>query len=257
MPRRKVALTLVTGTRNRPEAFERFLESALRFTKPPFEILVADASDEPLQIEKNGGRVRVLREDPPLGFARGYNRLFAEATGEVVVVLNDDLELLPGWASAVARPFRRSRRLGLLALLNQEPGVDYAFLLRYDDLPLANFAAIRRRVGEAVGWYDESVPFYGPDTDLTLKVYDSTWRVQPLLQPVLFHHKPADAERAARAELLPHADEFLWNKWRARLPALRRRWRAQMASAYDEMSRAWHPGYGTGILIWQGPPERS
>ena len=109
MTNRKPLLSLITGTRNRPDGIARFLESVHTHTTSPYEVLVGDASDEPAQIDTAGGRVRIFREDPPRGYAAGYNRLLGHARGEVVVLLNDDLELLAHWHGKLESRFRRVR----------------------------------------------------------------------------------------------------------------------------------------------------
>jgi GT2 family glycosyltransferase len=48
---------------------------------------------------------RVLRQDENLGFARACNAGAAAARGDVVIFLNNDTFLLPGWLENLLRPF--------------------------------------------------------------------------------------------------------------------------------------------------------
>jgi GT2 family glycosyltransferase len=52
---------------------------------------------------------RVLRTGANLGFAAGCNAGAAEATGDLLVILNPDAAPLPGWGEAIRRPWREGR----------------------------------------------------------------------------------------------------------------------------------------------------
>jgi GT2 family glycosyltransferase len=88
---------------------ERLLRAAIdsitvRTTYPRYEILVVDnGSVEPdtvaylAQLATRPG-VRVIRDDSPFNYSRLNNRAAADARGEVLCLLNDDVEILtPGW----------------------------------------------------------------------------------------------------------------------------------------------------------------
>jgi len=52
--------------------------------------------------------IRVVRSEENLGFAAGNNRLAGEATGEAVVLVNNDTLPEPGWLAALANAYRSS-----------------------------------------------------------------------------------------------------------------------------------------------------
>src|SRR5690606_23624451 len=79
----------------------RCIESLLRHTQAPeFEILLVDnQSDEADALEwfaslASEDRVRVLRYDQPFNFSAINNLAATEATGDVLVLLNNDVEIL-------------------------------------------------------------------------------------------------------------------------------------------------------------------
>ncbi len=51
---------------------------------------------------------RVVRTGANLGFAAGCNAGAAEASGDLLVILDPDAAPLPGWGEAIRRPWRRA-----------------------------------------------------------------------------------------------------------------------------------------------------
>ncbi len=56
-------------------------------------------------LEKFGERVHVVQNEKNLGYAGGHNKFFAESDAELLMVLNPDAVLAPGFLSAIARAF--------------------------------------------------------------------------------------------------------------------------------------------------------
>jgi len=54
-------------------------------------------------------RLRIVRTDSNLGYAGGHNRFFAETDSELLMVLNPDAILDPGFLTHIVRPFADSR----------------------------------------------------------------------------------------------------------------------------------------------------
>jgi glycosyltransferase involved in cell wall biosynthesis len=88
--------TIVVTTRDRPELLGRAVDSALAQTVRELEVIVVDdGSAEPVRIERSDPRLRVLRNDRPLGVSAARNRGLWAATGHWVTFTDDDDELLP------------------------------------------------------------------------------------------------------------------------------------------------------------------
>lgn len=190
-------LSLVTGTRNRPDSFLHLLDSVVTHTSVPWEMLVADASDQPLFCDHPN--VRVLPERPRLGMSRGYNRAFRKAQGEFVLWLNDDAEVLAGYAEEALRFMRAYPEIGLGALHYSESGGGF-HVNAYCGMVYANFGILRRELGNQVGWFDEELVMYGNDNALTFRVLMSGKGVSGIPQARLLHHPIHDPERAANTE---------------------------------------------------------
>lgn len=99
-PSRLPLVSLCIPTRNGLEVLQPCLESILQLTRyKHFEILVIDnQSDCPqtlqylAQISEQDKRVRVLRYDAPFNFAEISNFAVAQAQGEVIGLVNNDIE---------------------------------------------------------------------------------------------------------------------------------------------------------------------
>src|SRR5205085_1310789 len=93
------ALTMLTLVHGWPADAERWLDGVLELTAGhDFEALVVDNSGEAELASRlaprRGERVRVLRVDPPQGWAQAANRGLEAAAGEVVVLFDPGVELL-------------------------------------------------------------------------------------------------------------------------------------------------------------------
>lgn len=162
-------LTIVTGTVERPPAIRRLVSSIFEHSRvPDWELIVADASKEPLILKHS--RVQVLHEWPRAGHAVGYNRAFRAARGEFVCWLNDDVVVTPGWDSAAVRFMEENPWCGLGAIYYSESGCcPHINFYPYQDMPYANFGIIRKTLGDKIGWFDEECRMYGSDNSITFK----------------------------------------------------------------------------------------
>ena len=109
-------LSAAVCTRDRPALVQRALDSLLRQSAPPAEILVVDnasASGEVRAlIASRFPTVRYIAEPVPgLDFAR--NRALADARHEVLAFLDDDAVADAGWAGALLRVFERESRVAV------------------------------------------------------------------------------------------------------------------------------------------------
>ena len=214
----------------------------------PFEIIVVDnASTDGTQawLRETAARalvpLTVVENGHNAGFAAGNNQAAARARGDVLVFLNNDCVVVPGWLEALVAHLERDPSIGLLGPVTNSGGNGEAQLgTRYadldgmrafaagytrahpgqvDDVPmLALFcAAMARERFAAVGGLDER---YGrglfEDDDLALAVRRRGWRVG-LARDVFVHHYGG-----ASFARLPPADYLrLW--WQNRR-AYERKW---------------------------------
>lgn len=218
-------VTVIVPTRNRLELLRTCIEGLERTDYPAMEVIVVDnGSDDPATLKYlcalNPSRFHVLRDDGPFNFSRLNNRAARMASGELLCLLNNDIEMLaPDWLAIMAHQALRPEVGAVGACLLypdgriQHAGVVLGIcggaahahrLLRLHDegyfrrhaLPqfvsavTAACLVVRRDRFEAVGGLDEkefAVAFN--DVDLCMRLNKRGW--QSLYEPraVLVHHE--------------------------------------------------------------------
>lgn len=98
-------LTAVVPTLGRSPLLIPCLEALRKDGGASIEILVVDQGESPAGLPA-GLADRVLRPGRNLGFAGGTNLGIAEAAGELVATVNDDVLVGPGWTARLAAALR-------------------------------------------------------------------------------------------------------------------------------------------------------
>lgn len=104
-----VTASAVVPTLGRSRWLIPCLEALRRDGGREIEILVVDQGENPVEIPP-GLADRVLRPGRNLGFAAGTNLGIAEAAGERIATVNDDVLVEPGWLAALGSALEREPR---------------------------------------------------------------------------------------------------------------------------------------------------
>ncbi|GAB4181781.1 MAG: hypothetical protein OHK0024_20890 [Thalassobaculales bacterium] len=242
LPERLPRVSVIVPTRDRVELLKLSCEGVLRGTDyPEIELLVIDnGSTEPATLAyfealRRDSRVRVIRDERPFNFSALNNLGAREATGELLLLLNNDIEPIGrDWLSEMVRHALRPE-IGIVGakLYYPDDTIQHAGVVlgpggvaghfekrlpktapgyfRRADL-VQNFSAVtaaclmlRKAVFEEVGGLDEvnlAVAFN--DVDFCLRVGRAGYRVLWTPYAELYHHESASRgsdeapERAAR-----------------------------------------------------------
>ena len=165
-----------------------------------FETLVIDNGTGAMELERHTAKLdgaSVLRLDENLGYGRAVNLAARHAHGDVLVLLNDDSVVEPGYVEAMAGALDPSRGVVMAAGVMQDarsPGLIETAgieldrtLLAYDYLngeplsclersvpdpigPSGAAAAFEREAFLSVGGFDETIFAYLEDVDLVLRL---------------------------------------------------------------------------------------
>jgi len=123
---RRVTVSVVIVTHNEAQLVRGCLASLLPQLAPDDEIIVVDngSSDgTPEVVEQAAPTARVVRRNDNLGYMAACNAAGALARGELLVLLNPDTVVTPGFTEAIALPLRESRGWAAWqALLTQAGG---------------------------------------------------------------------------------------------------------------------------------------
>lgn len=215
----KPKLSLVTGTVNRHAAFARLVASVVAHTSAPWEMVVTDASDVP--VECGDERVLIIPERPRMGHSRGYNAAFKQCRGEFVIWLNDDAEVCGGYDTEAMAFMEAHPRIGLGCLHYSENGGPFHINSAWG-VPYANFGIIRRVVGNQVGWFDEELTMYGADNSIAFRVLMHDYGIADIPHAKVIHHSEKDQVRAENQKSRAADNQRLQNKY---MPH-RRQWTA-------------------------------
>jgi len=221
-------------------------------------ILVDDGSTDGTRdwLATLGPPYRVELNAANLGFAGACNRGAAQARGEWLFLLNNDLVLLPGWfeplGGLLARP--DAGLVGNLQLNARTGALDHAGV-RFDakgkpghdttrplaarirgwrEVPAVTGAccALRRDTWRQLGGFDERFRNGGEDIDLALRAQAAGLVNRASLRSIVRHHVSASLGRKLRDE---HNSRRLATRWRADIARLSAR-----AWSTDYLARAWH-----------------
>jgi len=172
-------------------------------TVPHRVIVVDDGSTDgtPERLRADWPEVSVVSLDHNQGFARACNCGVSEGSGEIVVLLNNDVDCRPDFLERLTSPLE-DQTVGSVAALMLQPGgeridsiglsadITLAGFPRQQGRPLAcardtcpalagpagTAAAYRRAAWEEVGGLDETIFAYMEDFDLALRLRIAGWR---------------------------------------------------------------------------------
>ncbi len=219
------AISIIIPTRNRLDLLRTCLDGVAATAYPDVEVIVVDNdSDDPATLDYlaalDPARVRVLRHAGPFNYSTINNRAVAEARGQLLCLLNNDIEVLsPDWLAIMATqalrddvgavgaqllyPDGRIQHAGVVIGVGNAAGHAHRFVqpqaegyFRRHALPQFTAAVtaaclvVSRDRFLAVGGLDErnfAVAFN--DVDLCLRLNQRGW--QSLYEPraVLIHHE--------------------------------------------------------------------
>ena len=232
-------LSIVTGTLNRPHDFGRLMRSILAHTSVNYEVIVADASDDPLYTDDLPDNVIVIPERPRLGHTRGYNAAFRQARGTWVIWLNDDVEVLPGYADAAIRFMETHSGIGLGALYYREGFRDF-LVHSYFGMLYANFGILNREFGNQIRWFDEDLPMYGTDNALAFKVLLAGKGIAAIPHARIIHYATQDIHRMEHNEWMQRVRdaETLMAKYGPRMKEMRAVYAKMSIDASDAVDQS-------------------
>ena len=203
-----------------------------------------DGSQEFLkQFAEDRPDVLLVLNNENKGFAAGNNQGLDAATGDFMIVLNNDTFVTPGWVRGLVRPLLRDPSIGLAGPVTNNIGNEAKINIEYHDIAemeerymdytsahlrelyeadVAAFfcVAIPRAVYEDIGGLDES---YGrgffEDDDYCMRVRKAGYRIVIVDDVFVHHHLSAsfslltEGERGRLFEENKKKYEAKWGPW--------------------------------------------
>jgi GT2 family glycosyltransferase/ADP-heptose:LPS heptosyltransferase len=127
-------LTISVAVHNLWEMTSRCVDSILRYTEEPFDLVITDnASAEDTRryltgLARKHQNVRVVRNEKNLGFSLPHNIVFSSCESDYFLVLNNDVTLCGGWFEAMLKKFEQDEELAICGVANACIALDDAGL---------------------------------------------------------------------------------------------------------------------------------
>lgn len=223
------------------------LKSLTEFSDyPNLEIICVDnnSTDGTREYLKEWGEAnpshRVILNDDNLGFAGGNNVGMEAATGDVIVLLNNDTYVTRGWVQDLVRPLLLDKTIGLAGPVTNMIGGVQKISLHYRDMTemaerargftmlrkeqhfetdaVAFFCvAMRREVMKEVGLLDPAFGLgYFEDDDYCRRIMKAGYRIVCVDGVFVHHHLSAsfsELEHGAKGELFKKNRAIFEEKW--------------------------------------------
>ncbi len=109
-----IRVSIIIVSWNALELLQRCLPSVVATDFDGFEIILADnasADGSAEWVKKTFPDIRIVKHPENWGFARGNNVAVPHARGELIVLLNNDVEVPTGWLSPIVERFDRVAEL--------------------------------------------------------------------------------------------------------------------------------------------------
>jgi GT2 family glycosyltransferase/MoaA/NifB/PqqE/SkfB family radical SAM enzyme/Flp pilus assembly protein TadD len=123
-------VSIVILTRNELRYTKECVHSIRRHTPEPHEILFVDNGSKDGTISwlrtlvKENPKYQLIQNENNLGFARGCNQGLKAATGEYLLLLNNDVVVTEGWLSGLKECLQSSPKIGIVGpMTNQISGI--------------------------------------------------------------------------------------------------------------------------------------
>lgn len=230
------------------------LESLLAHsTRYSAEIIVIDdgSADETAHVLPLLAGIRYLRNPENLGFVRSCNAAAAAARGRLLVLLNNDTRVLPGWLDALLNSFSLFPNAGLIGskllypdgTLQEAGGIiwrdgsawnygrnddpnrpNYTHARQVDYVSGASIAVPAALWAEFGGFDDLFAPAYCEDADLALRLRASGREIwfQPQSRVIHYEGRTAGTDTGSGAKVYQESNsKKLFLRWRKTLEAHR------------------------------------
>lgn len=204
-------------TLNGPDRLRRCLR-AIRINTPrtePFKVLVVDDCSTPENLQKNKDvihefGVEMITHLERFGVARGWNDLTRHTQAPYVILMNDDVEVVPDWYDA------------LVFSLKNNPGAGMIGLTAYQGVNSSNFTppptksynearmmggggmfsstgflfGFKREKFDRVGGFDDGFFLFYEEIDFGVRLLKAGWPSYMLSYPVIIHQGGATTSDA-------------------------------------------------------------
>jgi len=154
-------VSIITVNYNQSEVTCSFIESLNKITYPNFEVIVVDnnsTEDDPNIIKQRYPNIIFIANPINYGFAAGNNFGLMRAKGDYVMLLNNDIEVPPGFMEPLVQKLENNPKIGAVS-----PKIKFYY--QPDTLQYAGFTPINNITmrNASIGFREKDVGQYEKD----------------------------------------------------------------------------------------------
>lgn len=206
---------------NGPVRLQRCLESILRNTPKaaPFKTLVVDDCSTPKNLELNKHvvhdfGVEMITHQERFGVARGWNDLTRHTQAPWVILMNDDVEVVPDWYEALVFSLKNNPHAGMIGLSAYQ-GVNSSNFTppaakSYNEARMRRghkmFSAtgflfgFEKKKFDHIGGFDDGYFLFYEELDFGVRLQMEGWLSYMLSYPVVIHQGGASTSDVQNVE---------------------------------------------------------
>ncbi|GEM_PF-382688 len=224
-------VSVIIANYNGERYLKKCLDSVFALSYPKFEVIVCDDGSKDLSLEilksyqKKAGNFRILRNKKNLGASATRNRAAKFAKGEVLVFLDNDTQVRRDWLLKIVEPFIAKPNIGgvqsLLLDMDKKALIQHAgaimlpqvawavpfyqwksytktkrLLKERQIIAVSAALAVRKKVFEKIGGFDEKEAVYTEDTDFSWRVWIAGYEVVLAKDAIVYHLAKSVTARA-------------------------------------------------------------
>ncbi len=157
-------VSIVILTFNQLKYTQKCIESILGCTPEAHEIIFVDNASTDGTVKwlremvKNHANCKLIRNDENRGFAAGNNQGMAEAKGDYIVLMNNDVVVTAKWLERLIACAEKKPEIGMVGpMSNHVSGPQWVKEVSYDTASLSSLAQFSERLCQGTQWPDEAV----------------------------------------------------------------------------------------------------
>lgn len=200
-------VSILVPTWNNEQIFSENLRSVLSFTKHSFEYIgIYNGCNYNIDISGSDiGDIKILRLPENRGWMGGINAAKSVISGDYVLLLNDDTQVLDydsNWLDRLVITLEQNKSIGAVGPIsnaimgtqniNQSSSIPH----RSHTVPFLSGCCllVRRELLDKVGWLDESLPG-GDDMDLSIRIRDAGYELAVRRDVFILHRYATTGKR--------------------------------------------------------------
>lgn len=195
-------------TLNGPERLRRCLQAIRRNTpqNEAWKVLVVDDKSTPENLQRNKAVVHeygieMLMHEERRGVAAGWNDLTRHTQAPYVILMNDDVEVVPDWYEALVFSLKHNSHAGMIGLPSYQ-GVNSE---NFTPPPIQSYNEAKMQLGhgmfsstgflfgferkkyDLIGWFDDGFFLFYEELDFGVRLLREHYPSYMLSYPVVIH----------------------------------------------------------------------